>query len=70
MDACPSPVHYHAFTFIVLTLFEVGTLVHSRIVAIIRLLFILFLFPYFAIALRRVYGGKRWLTAIKRALPS
>lgn len=58
-------VHYHAFAFIALTLFEIGTLVHSRVFAIIRLLILLTIFPYLAIALRRVYGGKRWLTAIK-----
>lgn len=58
-------VHYHAFMFVTLTLFELGTLIHSTVVAIIRLLFILALFPYLAVALRRVYGGKRWLTALK-----
>lgn len=58
-------VHYHAFTFVALTIFEAGTLIHSRVFAIVRLLFILALFPYLAIALRRVYGGKRWLTALK-----
>jgi len=58
-------VHYHAFTFIDLTLFELGTLIHTRVVAIVRLVFILALFPYLAIALRRVYGGPRWLTTLK-----
>jgi len=58
-------VHYHAFTFITLTLFEAGTLIHSTVVGIIRLVFVLALFPYLAIALRRVYGGKWWLTGLK-----
>ena len=58
-------VHYHAFAFVDLTLFSALSLIHVRVVAIVRLLFILALFPYLAIALRRVFGGSRWLTALK-----
>jgi len=58
-------VHYHAFAFVDCALFAILSLVHLRVVAIVRLLLILALIPYLAIALRRVYGGARWLTALK-----
>jgi hypothetical protein len=59
-------VHYHALAFVVLTLFEAVGVVHGWI-RLTRLLLLLALFPYLAIALRRVYGGGRWLTVAKMA---
>ncbi|MGH9419241.1 MAG: DUF3667 domain-containing protein, partial [Thermoanaerobaculia bacterium] len=58
-------VRYHAFAFVVLALFEALSPIHNRVAAIIRLLLFLTLFPYLGIALQRVYGGRRWVTAIK-----
>jgi hypothetical protein len=58
-------VHYHAFGFFLLALYEATSPIHSRVVAIIRLLALLTLFPYLGMALRRVYGGSRWLTSLK-----
>jgi len=58
-------VHYHAFAFLVLALFEALSTLHGRVVGIIRLLLFLTLFPYLGMALQRVYGGRRWLTALK-----
>jgi hypothetical protein len=58
-------VHYHAFAFFLLAIFEAISPIHSRIIAIIKLLLILGLYPYLAIALRRVYGGGRWITIAK-----
>jgi len=60
-------VHYHAFVFVLLTVFEALGLIHNRIVGIVRLLLLLGMFIYLAIALRRVYGGTRWMTAAKTA---
>lgn len=60
-------VHYHAFVFAMLALFEVLSLLHGRTVGIVRLLLFLTLFPYLGMALQRVYGGRRWLTAVKTA---
>lgn len=59
-------VHCHAFAFLMLTLFEATRFIHGWI-RLSRLLFILALFPYLFVALRRVYGGKRWITAGKMA---
>jgi hypothetical protein len=59
-------VHCHAFAFVMLALFEATRFIHGWI-RLSRLLFILALFPYMFIALRRVYGGKRWITAGKMA---
>lgn len=58
-------VHYHAFAFVALALFEVVSLIHGWPAAIVRLVLLLALFPYLAIALRRVYGGSHWLNAAK-----
>jgi len=58
-------VHYHAFAFAMLALFEALSLIHSRAIGFVRLLLFLTLFPYLGIALQRVYGGRRWLTAVK-----
>jgi len=58
-------VHYHAFAFVALTLFEAVGVFHLLVIRILRLLILLALFVYLGIALRRVYGGKRWLTALK-----
>jgi hypothetical protein len=58
-------VHYHAFAFVVLALFEAAGLLHGVAIAIVKLLLFLSLFPYLAMALRRVYGGRRWLTWAK-----
>jgi hypothetical protein len=59
-------VHYHAFAFVMLALFEATSFIHGWI-RLSRLLLILALFPYLTIALRRVYGGGRWLTVAKMA---
>jgi hypothetical protein len=58
-------VHYHAFAFFLLAVFEAISPLHYRIIAIVKLLLILGLYPYLTIALRRVYGGGRWLTIAK-----
>jgi len=58
-------VHYHAFAFFLLAIFEAISPIHSRATAIVKLLIVLGLYPYLAIALRRVYGGGRWLTIAK-----
>ena len=58
-------VHFHAFAFVALALLEALTLIHSRAIAVGRLLILVALFPYLAIALRRVYGGTRAMTALK-----
>ena len=46
-------VHYHAFVFLDLALFEAISPIHLRATAIAKL--------------QRVYGGRRWLTAAKTA---
>ncbi|MEA2237027.1 MAG: hypothetical protein QOC81_1751 [Thermoanaerobaculia bacterium] len=58
-------VHYHAFGFVLLALYEATSPIHVRAVGIIRLLALLTLFPYLGISLQRVYGGRKWLTALK-----
>jgi len=58
-------VHYHAFAFLLLALFEALSPIHGRVIGIVRLLLFLTLFPYLGMALQRVYGGRRWLTALK-----
>jgi len=60
-------VHYHAFVFVLLAVYEGLGLIHNRVVGIARLLLLLGLFVYLFIALRRVYGGRRWMTAAKTA---
>ena len=60
-------VHYHAFVFIALALFEALGLIHHWSVAIARLLLLFAMFIYLGIALRRVYGGTRWMTVAKTA---
>jgi Protein of unknown function (DUF3667) len=60
-------VHYHAFVFVLLTLFEVIGLVRGFAIGIIRLVLLLGLFVYLGTALRRVYGGTRWITTAKTA---
>jgi hypothetical protein len=57
-------VHIHAFAFVMLALFEVTGFIHGWW-RLTRLVFLLALFPYLFMALRRVYGGGRWLTAAK-----
>ena len=59
-------VHYHAFVFAMLVVFELAGLLHGWI-RLVKLLPLLALVPYLFIALRRVYGGGRWLTAAKMA---
>jgi hypothetical protein len=54
-------VHYHAFAFFLLAIFEAISPIHSRVTGVIKLLLILGLYPYLTMALRRVYGG-RWMT--------
>jgi hypothetical protein len=58
-------VHYHAFAFLLLALFEALSPIHGRVIGIVRLLLFLTLFPYLGMALQRVYGGRRWMTAAK-----
>lgn len=58
-------VHYHAFAFAVLALFEALSPIHGRVAGIVQLLLFLTLFPYLGMALQRVYAGRRWLTALK-----
>jgi hypothetical protein len=60
-------VHYHAFAFVALALFEASTPLHGLTIRIVRLLLFLSVFVYLAVALRRVYGGSRWMTAAKMA---
>ena len=60
-------VHYHAFAFVALALYEATTPLNSAPFRILRLLLFLTLFVYLAMALRRVYGGSRWMTAAKMA---
>ncbi len=60
-------VHYHAFAFVMLALFEALSPIHNRVFTVIRLLLVLTVFPYLGMALQRVYGGRRWLTAVKTA---
>jgi hypothetical protein len=63
-----SSVLYHAFVFVALTIFEVIGLTHTRwLIILVRLLILIALFVYLGAALRRVYGGSRWLTAAKIA---
>ena len=58
-------VHYHAFAFVVLAVFEALSPLRFLAVGIVRLVLLLVLFVYLGMALRRVYGGRRWLTAAK-----
>jgi hypothetical protein len=58
-------VHYHAFAFVVLAVFEGLSPLRFMAMRIFRLGLLLMLFVYLGMALRRVYGGKRWLTAAK-----
>ena len=59
-------VHYHAYAFVMLALFEAASLLHGWM-RLIRPILFLTLFPYLAMALRRVYGGGRALTIAKVA---
>jgi hypothetical protein len=58
-------VHYHAFAFLVVTLLEASSFIHSRIAVIPRLFLLIWLFPYLAMSIRRVYGGSRLLATLK-----
>jgi Protein of unknown function (DUF3667) len=58
-------VHFHAFAFLLLSVFEAISPIHSRVTGVIKLLLILGLYPYLTMALHRVYGGARWLTIAK-----
>jgi hypothetical protein len=58
-------VHFHAFAFVMLALFEAADLPHWRWLNISRGLLILLLPIYLGVALRKVYGGGRLLTAAK-----
>ncbi|HEV7572936.1 MAG TPA: hypothetical protein VGQ21_15665 [Thermoanaerobaculia bacterium] len=58
-------MHYHAFAFFLLAIFEAISPIHVRVIGVIKLLLILGLYPYLTMALRRVYGGGRWLTIAK-----
>jgi len=58
-------VHFHAFAFLMLTLFEAVGMLHWRWLRIVKLLLLLVPMVYLGIALRTVYGGGRLLTAAK-----
>lgn len=58
-------VHYHAFTFVNLALFEAVGELHWAPLRIARTLLLLVPLVYLAIALRTVYGGGRLLTIAK-----
>jgi hypothetical protein len=58
-------VHYHAFAFVVLAVMEVTKLSHTWPAIILRIVLLLTIIPYLAIALRRVYGGTRLAAAFK-----
>jgi len=58
-------VHFHAFAFVVLAIFEALSPFRFLAMRIFRLALLLVLFVYLGMALRRVYGGSRWLTAAK-----
>jgi hypothetical protein len=60
-------VHFHAFAFVMLALFEAAGMLHWRWLSIARLLFLLVPMVYLGFALRTVYGGGRWLTVAKTA---
>src|ERR1041385_561356 len=60
-------VHYHAFAFVVLALFLLAGLLHGVGEIVIKFLLLFVLFWYLGTALRRVYGGSRWMTAAKMA---
>jgi hypothetical protein len=48
-----------------LALLEALSPIHNRVAAIVRLLLLLTVLPYLGMALQRVYGGRRWVTALK-----
>jgi hypothetical protein len=58
-------VHYHAFAFVALAAFEAMTLIPWRYKFVPRLAIIIWVIAYLPVALRRVYGGTRWMTALK-----
>jgi hypothetical protein len=60
-------VHYHAFAFVALALFEALGAIHNVAGAIARLIVFLSTVPYLAFAARRVYGGTRLVTWLKTA---
>lgn len=61
-------VHYHAFAFVVLTVFELLAQIHVKYFGPIRFLLLMSAFcAYLGIALRRVYGGTRAMTVLKTA---
>jgi len=61
-------VHYHAFAFVALTVFELVAQIHVRYFGPIRFLLLMaVLCGYLGVALRRVYGGTRAMTAVKTA---
>jgi len=61
-------VHYHAFAFIALTVFELLAQIHIKYFGPIRFLLLMAAFcVYLGIALRRVYGGTRAMTILKTA---
>lgn len=58
-------VHYHAFAFVVLALFELTSFIHGWVAVGLKVGLLLWLFIYLGVALRRVHGGNRWLTSAK-----
>jgi hypothetical protein len=58
-------VHYHAFFFILITAVACLTAIRSLWTMIPGLLLLLLTLPYLVVALRRVYGGTRLVTAAK-----
>ena len=55
-------VHFHAFTFLVMSVYALASRVIPKQVAVLLLLTAI---PYHFIALRRVFGGSRWMTFAK-----
>jgi hypothetical protein len=58
-------VHFHAFAFVMLAIFDAMGLLHWGPLRIVRAAVLLAPFPYLAVALRRVYGGGRLITLLK-----
>ena len=58
-------VHYHAFAFTALALFEAMSFIPWRYKFIPRIAVLVWVIGYLPVALRRVYGGSRGMTALK-----
>ena len=58
-------VHYHAFAFVILAIFEAMAPLHGRPVQVARVVLLLAPVAYLTMALRTVYGGGRLMAAVK-----